>query len=294
MGEAAPLPGYSPDTLERCHAALHSCERVEATQSTSALSLPPAARFALETALLDWRGHHEDKAASELLGAPASPSPLPLCALLPNEANLDTLIEQAQGLARIFSTLKMKVGRDLPRELEAVRLLRRELPSQLQLRLDANRSLGTESARRWLPRFASHDIELIEEPCSEPELLELGVPLARDESLQDAPDDARPWLEGWAALVLKPTTLGGLERCLSLARQARDVGLEVTVSHTFEGPVAWAACAALALAVGSRKLASGLAPHAGLALLPEVQSIADSPDGSLRPIRGAGLGVVLP
>ncbi len=62
--------------------------------------------------------------------------------------------------------------------------------------------------------------------------------------------------------------LGGLTRCLSLARSARERGIAVVVSHLLDGPIALAAAAALALAVGSPERAAGLEPHVGLAAWP--------------------------
>src|SRR5262245_37167881 len=58
-GEASPLPGYSSDDLATCHAALSSTDWSSITEPESVAvlehlpALPPAARFALETALLE-------------------------------------------------------------------------------------------------------------------------------------------------------------------------------------------------------------------------------------------------
>jgi L-alanine-DL-glutamate epimerase-like enolase superfamily enzyme len=50
---------------------------------------------------------------------------------------------------------------------------------------------------------------------------------------------------------------------LRVAERARGLGVGVVLSHCFEGPLAFRATAALALALPGG-LAQGLAPHAGL------------------------------
>ena len=70
-------------------------------------------------------------------------------------------------------------------------------------------------------------------------------------------------------MVLKPMILGGLSRWLELGRRAGALDLGVVVSHSFDGPVALAAAAALALALPTR-IAQGLAPHSGLAAWPPI------------------------
>jgi L-alanine-DL-glutamate epimerase-like enolase superfamily enzyme len=94
------------------------------------------------------------------------------------------------------------------------------------------------------------------------------VPLAADESL--ALPGAWPALATLCrVVVLKPTLLGGLAACLQLARDAAARGLAATVTHTFDGPIAVAAAAELAVALDS-PLACGLDRHAALAVWPAV------------------------
>jgi L-alanine-DL-glutamate epimerase-like enolase superfamily enzyme len=70
---------------------------------------------------------------------------------------------------------------------------------------------------------------------------------------------------GVAALVLKPTLLGGLSPCQKLASAAAEAGIASVVSHTLEGPLGAMGAAVLALSLGPGRPADGLSPHAGLA-----------------------------
>jgi L-alanine-DL-glutamate epimerase-like enolase superfamily enzyme len=113
----------------------------------------------------------------------------------------------------------------------------------------------------------------------------LSMPLALDESLQQpgaltTVDFALQRVK-LGALVAKPMALGGIEPIRQLGALAERHHVPVILSHLFDGPLAWAGCAALALAFGSRTVAAGLAPHRGLMAWPT----ADLPG-----LEGAWLG----
>ncbi|HYP89710.1 MAG TPA: enolase C-terminal domain-like protein, partial [Polyangiaceae bacterium] len=163
-----------------------------------------------------------------------------------------------------FRHLKLKLGEPgkLRDEVNGVVALREQVGSSIGLRLDANGAWSTAELEQAWPSLAPLDIELFEEPgeTSAP------LPLALDESLQgltEAQVDELLRRRRPRALVLKPTALGGLAHCQRLAALARGRGAGVVMSHCFDGPFAWRATAALALALGGGS-AHGLAPHAAL------------------------------
>ncbi|HKO52715.1 MAG TPA: o-succinylbenzoate synthase [Polyangiaceae bacterium] len=274
QGEAAPLPGFSPDSLDACREALSALnlngiaeqlapdQDLEGELRRASSRIPqalPAARAALEGALLDlWARAREVPAWALLL--PATPKPISraVAALLQGEP--EQAVAQAwDARARGILTFKFKIGRPaaLNRELVAVQALRAELGPLVRLRLDANQALSVAEAKQYVPRFAACELEFIEEPCAPhdlSELNELNLRCALDESLAAG---ARPRL-GDPAVILKPTLLGGICACIDLARAARAVGAEVVLSHAFEGPLGLGLSAALALSIGSERLAHGL------------------------------------
>jgi o-succinylbenzoate synthase len=305
QGEASPLPGYSPDDLATSRDALQALELtgLELEPSSSKLfavaaALVPAparaARFALETALLDLAGHRLQKPAWALL-TPDTPPPVPLAALLDARGAAELGAHADEALARGVGTLKVKLGR-APGELDDLRELRRHVGPQTTIRLDANQAFTDQEAMRILPALACLSPEFLEEPCeleTEP-WRSSPIPLALDESLQ-APGAER-WLRDGAlprsvrVLVLKPTALGGFARCLELAELGKKIGLGVVVTHTFEGPVAWAAAACLALVIESPGLAAGLDRHAGLAAWPAAAP-ATIGQAEIGPAPAPGLGL---
>ena len=281
-GEATPLPGFSADSLEASGEALRHFDagstptRLEPGMSvfdelctaSSALRRTPSARAALESALLDrWARVAGKPAWALLLSSNVAPPPhRAVSALL--QGDPEQAVLQAQiGYARGVRCFKFKVGRPgaLDRELSTVQDLRGTLGSEVSLRLDANQALSLQQARNYLPRFAAHGLEIIEEPCAPAQLSQLAdlqLPLAVDESLAglEDPSSHAPWLAqcGVKAVVLKPSLLGGASACRAWARVAREIGAEVILSHAFEGPHGLALSAALALSVGSESRAHGL------------------------------------
>lgn len=279
-GEASPLPGYSPEPLDAVQAAL---SKLEPAKLAAALAEPsplaalsalstlvsdslPSGRMALETAGLDLLARRHGVSAPALLGADGSSRPL---AQLLGPASATSLLAEAEAALQAgFAHLKLKLGApgQLAAELAGVRALREQLPGAVTLRLDANGSLPTTDVTQAWQSLAALDVEWFEEPGQLPEDLVGALPLALDESLQGLDASAvraRAARLRARCLVLKPTALGGLAHCWRLAELARTLGLQVVVSHTFDGPFAWRAAAALALALPSGS-AHGLAPHAGL------------------------------
>lgn len=302
QGEAAPLPGYSPDTLAQCAAQLQAVkldrlppfdggtptiETLAQALRVAALDAP-AARFAFETALLDWLGQRRGESVARLLGGAAGASRrLPLSALVSD------LAAAHAAHARGIRCFKLKIApATLDADLRLASSLREAYGAAVALRFDGNGRFAPAAAHELLRRLAPLAPEFIEEPLPWPALAALAdapVPLAADESLTSA--QAWPALAGVCrVLVLKPTLLGGLGACLALARDAAARGLATVVTHTFDGPVALAAAAELAVALPGDVRACGLDRHAALQAWPDVvipQLQGDSLASANRP----GLGL---
>jgi O-succinylbenzoic acid--CoA ligase len=284
-GEAAPLPGLSPDTLEAAEADLAAVAAALATAPVTLAATPPerdraapwpelealtaraaspAARFAIEVAAWDAiaaaRGTSLAAVVGEAARGLAGASPLAPSIVV------DTPDEAAAAADR-GPALKIKVGgaaaagvdgvAAVAADCARVRAIARAAPGA-RLRLDANRGWPRAAVADALRSLADLPIDYIEEPCADAvELLSgaggLAIPIALDESLaQLAPGAlaaalASPLL---GALVLKPTLLGA-RRALALAAQARRAGVPVVVTHCLEGPIGRAACAALAGALAA-------------------------------------------
>jgi L-alanine-DL-glutamate epimerase-like enolase superfamily enzyme len=315
IGECTPLPAYSPDTLGQAQASLATGEWLPPELDPEAplqqllqecsVKLPfalPAARFAAETALVDLLARRRGipcwqllRQAAQATARPAAPVAL-TCLIQADEPAAATEVVH-RNTARGIRSFKLKLaGPSLTdptlRKLDAVR---EALDDRARLRLDANATFTPSSAPAVLEQLTEYRPEFVEQPTPWPEqLTSAPLPLALDESLQ--PPRASELLPGWVAsapiefVVLKPMALGGIGRCLCLAAVARRLGLGVVVSHLFDGPVACAACCALALAIDQPPLAAGLGHHAGLSAWPPVTVPGLSPTHVV-PWSDPGLGI---
>jgi o-succinylbenzoate synthase len=283
VGEASPLPGYSPDSMAEVSDELRRL--VDAPVDANPLASPfdllvdvfgahpvrhPAARFALETALLDWLGHTRGEPMHQVLGGAAQRQPIPIADLV-LEADPASWPARADALLADGAThLKLKAGLDLDAEVRALQTIRRAHPA-LALRLDANRRIPLAALRRNAESLEALELELFEEPVAPTDWLEalrLPLPFALDESLRDEELSRRLLGSGAIrAVVIKPMVLGGLRASFEVAEQAAAHGAQPLVSHTFDGPIARAATAELALTLQT-ELAAGLGPHPALGLWP--------------------------
>lgn len=292
-GEASPLPGYSEDDLTDVESGLDDWaarwtrdEIAEADEpgEDPALAALPAARCAVDTALLDLAARRNGVPMHAELLALASPvrpiARVPVAALVSltgverpgaPRASRTVLGEVTERVADGYKTVKIKIGgKDFAAELAQLAEIRVAFPF-LRLRLDANGSWTPEQARAHLAELEPQITpELVEQPVDPEALFSFtspGVLLAADESMR-LPSAIERLAEsgGCAAVVLKPMVLGGPRPCLQLARAAFAAGMAVIVSHTFGGPVAHAVACELALALAAldptgRPFAAGLAGH---------------------------------
>lgn len=289
FGEASPLPGYSPDTLEDARRDLDAWldaplgAPFDASLEDGEIA-SPAARCALETATLDLDARRRGAPLETILGERVGSEPvdeLPLAGLLPFGVSDEAALKRAGALVeKGYGTLKVKVASEDDR-LGLLREIRRRW--DVGLRLDANRSWPKEAVRRRLEAYAELDPppEFVEEPTvfRAPEeaveaMEESPIPLALDETLHRLePREAEPWLacDAVRVVVLKPTLLG-LERTLEIGRRARALNVGVVLSHAFEGPLAREMAAGVALVLADGAFAQGLGAHAGLDAWPRWES----------------------
>ena len=249
-GDAAPLPGFSGETLAETTAALERAARGDATD------LPLAARCGLDLALADAAARDADRH----LAFSADPEvTLLLAGLVLNGPSAEARAEHLSDAG--YRTLKLKVGRAaVEADAALVRAVRCAVGPTVALRLDANRAWTATEARRFAEALGDVALDFIEEPLADPaglpELwLDTGLPIALDETLQQP--GGTDLVRGWAAaVVVKPMLVGGFTAALEIARRAAEVGVRTVVSSSFESGVGLRGLVALAAATGGH--AAGL------------------------------------
>jgi O-succinylbenzoate synthase len=178
---------------------------------------------------------------------------------------IDQIRAEASLMQRAgFLAVKLKVGRGAAAiDIDRVRMARAELGNAVTLRLDANRSWDLSSATTFCRQIRDCDIEYIEEPLADardlPELCERsGIHVALDESLMNLSSDSLRSFPGLAALILKPTLLGGIARAIRYSHRASQLQLATIVSASVESSLGLAMLANLAAACGTPGAAHGL------------------------------------
>ncbi len=286
-GDCAPLPeaGTEPSIAAAKRLSIwlrdHGQSSLETQLAVLERRIPsptPAADAALETALLDLSARLCGLPLSESLVSGQREAQDQEQALKPgSEIELNAALGAVadlqpdrldRALAVGFRVLKVKVGvAPIDRELEAIRHLSAQLPTDVRLRLDANRawSLATTAKLIDALRPIASRIECLEEPCAEATDIQLRTlqaqapfALALDESLPARGWPLDPEQLPLRRLVLKPGVIGGLRPTLSLARRAQAAGLEVVITSLIESAAGLWSSAQLAAATGST-LAHGLA-----------------------------------
>lgn len=291
-GEAAPLPGFSKESLEDAAAALARIARTlhgkSLPLSTDLLrdhSLPPSVSFALESACLNLMAAREGVPLYRMI-TDFPPERIRLNALLHGERA--EILEKAGTLAvRDYRAAKLKVGgANWRAAAEWVAEVRAALGDAVALRLDANRAWELPDAVAFARAAAEYAIEYIEEPLRDPRLLPdfraaSGMDYALDETLQElgeeafAPESgAREALEASratdriirdaCACVWKPTLFHFPNISACIARGGL-LGRPIIISAAYESGVGIATLAQYAAAFSGPERPVGLDTYAWLA-----------------------------
>ncbi|MEW5702829.1 MAG: o-succinylbenzoate synthase [Candidatus Zixiibacteriota bacterium] len=320
VGDAAPLPGFSRDTLAQVTArALEMRDRFLPGVSAAVL-VPdsfhqlsagaaawgewvaglPALQCAWETAIADLAARRQRLPLARWLNTAAATS-VHVNALLHGDdpAQLGQLARELAFQGYVTFKIKAGVGR-LEHDIACIGAVRNAVPGG-QLRIDANGAWDQSRAATVLKIAADIRAEFVEQP------LPIGyatiarrlartarVPLALDEEA-DSFDNARHLIESDLCdlIVLKPMVIGGIVGCTRLATLARLRKVRVVYSSAWESDVGVAMTMHLAAAQGSGAPAAGLATagSVGADLVDQPLAITQG-QLAVRDLPGLGLNLV--
>lgn len=240
LGEAVALPGYGSETDDDVARAL--CElapRLVGLEAKDAIECArrdtaagPFARSAVISAIED---------AIEA-SPPSGSVEWPQVGIL-TAGDPAACVEKAASLDG-FTTIKVKVGRDLESDTASARALLRDGPDA-RYRFDANQAYTEDEAARFLDALGDHPaVELVEQPLGidqwaafERLAARAGVPLMLDESILGETDIDRAASAGADLIKLKLCKVPGRHRLLELARRAADLGLGVVLGNGVSGEI---------------------------------------------------------
>ena len=230
-GEIAPLPGFSPETLDSAlNEARLALAKWGAIDDIHAFPLEPlslaSVRSGLEQALWQLNSAESWRAGCSvrlqmLLSGPH-----------------DQIIRDAKSIAKSgVEAIKFKVGQEsVEKEIQLARRISRILPDA-RIRVDANQSWQLEQAQDFIGGVQDLQIDYIEEPVLNRMHLwqlmqESVIPIALDETLRGSSDDE---LQDAAPVhVIKPALMGGLLTTHRFIRQSLGKGKRCIVSSSWE------------------------------------------------------------
>ena len=216
-GEAAPLPGFSKETLTNVEAELKRlAPKIDLTSILKTES--PSVEFALFSALNDLKN-------------PITLPPIPINAMIFIE-KLDQLTKNS------YPVIKLKVGEvSVERAIELIQLNQHLLKNK-KVRIDANQSWSFKKALFFAKTCSFLDIEYFEEPLKEKKLLKtFPYPIALDESFRE---ENGCFLFQPKAIVFKPTLQKWQNRFLKK-------GIDFIFSSSYESEVGLMQIAKLAI-----------------------------------------------
>jgi muconate cycloisomerase len=316
FGEGVPRPYVTGETAEAALSAV--CDRyapalvggeltdpeavpavLHGVAATTAHDGPPGAAWcAVELALLDAAGRLFGVPVRHWLGPVRAPE-LSYDAVIPFSSTRAlgplALLVRALGIPHV----KVKVGQDLDGDLDRLRILRRVLGPDTDLRVDANCAWTAEEALAAIERMRRYGISLVEQPVAAGDLdglqrLTAACPemIAVDESLRNVEEaEALVAAKACDAFNIRVSKCGGLQASMQMAAVAADAGLICIVgAQVGESGILSAAGRHLAACVAPRYLEGS----AGRLLLREDvirERVLPGRGGRARPHDGPGLGV---
>ncbi|MEB3343081.1 o-succinylbenzoate synthase [Okeania sp.] len=233
LGEIAPLSWFGSENLS---AALDFCRQLPTEIITETIfSIPdnlPSCQFGFESA---WENIQqvEIEEKEELKNTNF------YSALLPGGKAALEIFQQLwqQG----YRTFKWKIAVDkIETEIEIFQQLVKELPTEINLRLDANGGLNFEEAKQWLEICENLNIiEFIEQPLSIDkfsEMLELSnsysTLIALDESVANLRKMEQYYQQSWQGIfVIKPAIFGSRKE---LRNFCKNNSIDAVFSSVFE------------------------------------------------------------
>lgn len=267
-GSASPSPPITGETTDSIRQAIEgsiarqiigcSIEDFEVLMSRvhNALDRNTSAKAAVDIALYDLYGQWRKVPVYQLLGGHRRElvTDLTISVNEPEEMLRDSLEAVTQG----FTCLKVKVGKDPAKDMEALRLIRDGIGDAIALRIDANQAWTPQEAVRILKKIEDTGIriELVEQPVPGHDLEGLrqvkenvSIPVVADEgafSLQDVQRIIRMRAADMVNIKLMKT--GGIHEALAICAIAENAGMECMIGCMMESRISVTAAAHLACA----------------------------------------------
>lgn len=232
----------------------------------------PSVRFAVEAAVANALAASVGEPLAHIMTGNADTNGVFVNGLVDAATDIDAARREARDLVDAgFTCLKVKVARGVGKEganadAERLAAIRAEIGPSVVLRADANKGWDLNDALHFGARVVDLGVNLqyVEEPTRDARDIATfhfttSIPVALDETIDEIVRSSANFTDasatvaqiadqstGVAAIVLKPSVVGGLEATTTLARAAMSRGVRPVISSAFESNIGLNTCAHLA------------------------------------------------
>lgn len=179
------------------------------------------------------------------LAPPSELLTVPMLGIL-QAADAEGMGREIEGLiAQGYDTLKIKVGFEVDKDIERVRMAQKVIRGRACLRADANQGYTLPQAKKFVQHIDPHHIEFLEQPFKENDwnaMVELSrlspIPLGLDESIYGMDSVKRAKELGCARFVkFKIMKMGSAEALSQAIETSRQMGFGIILGNGAAGEI---------------------------------------------------------
>lgn len=245
LGEASELPFFTGETAETMKVLvennlapvligkpIYALRDIHHTMGT-VLGHATGAKSAIDLALWDIQGKRLKSPVYELLGG-VNNRPVRVAYVLGDESPRDMSQLAKDMVSRGFDTIKIKIGSDYRKDIEAISWIRQVVGTGVHLRIDANQGYNVKTAIQVINEISQYDIDYIEQPVPGWDIdglrqvrLASSIPIMADESAHTLNDVYQLAKKEAIDLVgIKLIKCGGISGAVQIAQFSEAVGLQ--------------------------------------------------------------------
>ncbi|RFU65051.1 mandelate racemase/muconate lactonizing enzyme family protein [Peribacillus glennii] len=253
LGEASELPFFTGETAETMKVLVennlapaiigkpvYALRDIHHSMGT-VLGHATGAKSAIDMALWDIQGKRLNAPVYELLGGERK-RPVKVAYVLGDESPDDMAGLAKEMAVRGFDTIKIKIGSDYRKDIEAIQRIRQAVGPDVHLRIDANQGYDVKTALQVIKEISPNDIDYIEQPVPGWDVDGLrqvrqvsSIPIMADESAHTLNDVYRLAKSEAIDLVgIKLIKCGGISPAVQIAQFCEAAGLQCVLISPFD------------------------------------------------------------
>ncbi|PLR77035.1 hypothetical protein CU633_12515 [Bacillus sp. V3-13] len=245
LGEASELPFFTGETAETMKVLVeknlvpaiigkpvYSLRDIHITME-QVLGHATGAKSAIDMALWDLQGKSVNSPVYRLIGGDKK-APVRVAYVLGDDSPCDMARLAKEMVDLGFDTLKIKIGSDFRKDIDAISEIRKAVGRNVRLRVDANQGYNVKTAVNVIEEIKQYDIDYVEQPVpgwDRDGLRQVrntsSIPIMADESAHTLKDVYQLAKKEAIDLVgIKLIKCGGISPAIQIAQFSEAIGLQ--------------------------------------------------------------------